>query len=311
MKIFPASVWADVQIIGDNYESRTLIDKNAQIMTLLSVLIMYATSLEATANDVDDMDFAYNAYMFLARNMYDRFRIVDGQVEKLGFIWPRLHSVSHYAEWTKKWGVPVHSDTNTSERAHIDSVKVAHRASNKCNTASQLINYSRQADKNQIFGESGNNRCMITMNEIQVSLQQPRLLQLTTCYLLEFGHSSEEVESLDDEKAKWYHSFKLSNRIYQNTPEQTRDDADIIKHVIRATFRYKHGNQDGYCSRFDCVFVHNLNYGPIGKYHNHATFKDRAWHFVLPFTIFRLRGIFTLDIGGTCHELCIGDEFEW
>ncbi|KDE02480.1 hypothetical protein, variant, partial [Microbotryum lychnidis-dioicae p1A1 Lamole] len=186
-------------------------DENAQVMSLIPLLIIYATSFEATSDDVDNMEFAYDAYMFLIRNTYARCRNIDGKIEKLDFNWPRLHAVSHYAEWTKKWGVLVHSDTNISERAHIDTVKVACRASNKCNTASQIIRYSRRADKLRslrnvvdldshvkstgnrvIFSTpeplphtfylprrpSGNNRRVIAMRALEVAFKQPVLLKL-------------------------------------------------------------------------------------------------------------------------------------
>ncbi|SGY12807.1 BQ5605_C011g06612 [Microbotryum silenes-dioicae] len=211
-----------MKIIGDDYEPITVADKNAQVMSLISLLIMYATSFEATSDDVDDMEFAYDAYMFLVRNTYDRFRNIDGQIEKLDFNWPRLHAVLHYDEWTKKWGVSVYSDTNISERAHIDTVKVAYRASNKCNTASQIIRYSRRADKlkslrnvvdldSHVKRPSGNNRRVISMRALEVALRQPGLLKLTAGYFLAIGLLREQVETLGDLHGKWFLSFKAES----------------------------------------------------------------------------------------------------
>ncbi|SGY63806.1 BQ5605_C007g04833 [Microbotryum silenes-dioicae] len=226
-------------------------DENAQVMSLIPLLIIYATSFEATSDDVDNMEFAYDAYI----------------------------------------------------------------ASNKCNTASQIIRYSRRADKLRslrnvvdldshvkstgnrvIFSTpeplphtfylprrpSGNNRRVIAMRALEVAFKQPVLLKLTAAYFLAIGLLREQVGTLGDLHGKWFLSFKVSNRNFKTSLRRRgtmRIDScclptGTITHVIRATPRYKHGNDSGYSARYDRVFVHNC--APMGKYHKHVTFKDRA-----------------------------------
>ncbi|KDE03134.1 hypothetical protein MVLG_06357 [Microbotryum lychnidis-dioicae p1A1 Lamole] len=139
MNVFGAALW-DVSWVDDDNHIRSIVDDISVIFAILSQIIMYATSLESTEADLENLEFLYAIYMKLLTETFNREQISSrtGQTKNLGFNWPRLHAIGHYAEWTRKWGVAPHSNTPDGERAHIDNAKVHYRSSNKCNADGQI-----------------------------------------------------------------------------------------------------------------------------------------------------------------------------
>ncbi|SGY57524.1 BQ5605_C006g04290 [Microbotryum silenes-dioicae] len=129
-----------VSWVDDDNHIRSIVDDISVIFAILSQIIMYATSLESTEADLENLEFLYAIYMKLLTETFNREQISSrtGQTKNLGFNWPRLHAIGHYAEWTRKWGVAPHSNTPDGERAHIDNAKVHYRSSNKCNADGQI-----------------------------------------------------------------------------------------------------------------------------------------------------------------------------
>ncbi|KAK4699070.1 hypothetical protein P7C70_g7198, partial [Phenoliferia sp. Uapishka_3] len=113
-------------------EDVTIDDGVPQSFALIAIIYMYANSLESTATDRKNLDYAVNLYYTLIKEVFAEER------EGKGFNWMKAHSLWHYTQWTQTDGVPSHSNTSCYEAAH-KQIKEFWRASNKCESLKQIM----------------------------------------------------------------------------------------------------------------------------------------------------------------------------
>jgi hypothetical protein len=82
---------------------------------------------------------------------------------------PKLHMLIHYAHMIREYGTTDGFNTESSERLHIDYVKLGYRASNKVEPVQQMIIYLQQREAWAMLRQSLEDAIAMVMATLQMS----------------------------------------------------------------------------------------------------------------------------------------------
>ncbi|KAK4702714.1 hypothetical protein P7C70_g3505, partial [Phenoliferia sp. Uapishka_3] len=299
--------------------NETIDDGVSQSFAALAVAYMYANSLESTATDRVNLDYAVALYMELIKDTYAEER------EKNGFNWMKLHSLWHYAQWTKTDGVPSHSNTSCYEAAH-KLIKEFWRASNKCESLPQIMWANIRHDVMAAFRIRLERSGTIPVSrpfelpvylpaKTELSARGDRMRQMSL-QNLGLDRNLGQLETLTNKFLSDYvglpvryegnvatHSVaSASFTIYERPAVATFDSCRMMKQTIYAkdSYYYRSGSTDPgvYGPRFDTVLVRNQNWVEEGAV---------GWEGL---DVCRIRLFFTLRFEGRRLALCLADVWD-
>ncbi|KAK4699058.1 hypothetical protein P7C70_g7207, partial [Phenoliferia sp. Uapishka_3] len=297
-------------------EEMTTLDGVGQSFAFLAIIYLYANSLESTATDRANMEYAVSSYYEVIKDVFEEER------EKLGFNWMKLHSLWHYAAWTETDGVPSHSNTSCYKTAH-KLIKEFWRASNKCESLKQIMWANIRHDvmasfrirlersgtipikkdfqeptylaARTVLSARGEHLRKMTLRELGVVRNLGQLETLTNAFLSE--HIG--LPTRFDGKASVHPVASASFPIYEPPAVPTFDSCRTMSQVIYAKdkYYYRAGSTDPgvYGPRFDTVLVRNDDWAEDGNI---------GWRGL---DVYRVRLFFSIRFEGRRLDLCLAD----